>query len=185
MESCDMWLDGCAVLVIAIAAWKGAAKGAIWQLAVLGSIFGCILIAGEATPHLEQEIPFAQPLRHWVALAAVYAGISLVVFVLARTIRGWLEKVKFIEYDRHWGAILGAIKGMILVLAVTCLLLIMAPSTHTMIKASATGAVTNHTIQFTAPMLPEKLANALQKALISLDEPASGLPINQSFQFTL
>ncbi len=178
-----MWLDGCAVLVIAMAAWKGAAKGAIWQLAVLGSIVGCILIAGEATPHIEQEIPLAQPLKHWAALAAVYAGISLVVFLLARTIRGWLEKVKFIEYDRHWGAILGAIKGVILVLVVTCLLLIMAPSTHAMIKESATGAVTNQTIKYTAPMLPEKLASALQKALDSPDEPALGLPLDESFQF--
>lgn len=178
-----MWLDGCAVLVIAIAAWKGAAKGAIWQLAVMGSIVGCILIAGEATPHIEQEIPLDQPLKHWVALAAVYAGISLVVFLLARTIRGWLEKVKFVEYDRHWGAILGAMKGIILVLAVTCLLLIMAPSTHAMIQESVTGAVTNQTIQYTAPMLPEKLANALQKALNSTGKRKLSLPIDESFQF--
>jgi uncharacterized membrane protein required for colicin V production len=178
-----MWLDGCAVLVIAIAAWKGAAKGAVWQLAVLGSIAGCILIAGETTPHIEQQIPLAQPIKHWVALAAVYAGISLVVFLLARTIRGWLEKAKFVEYDRHWGAILGAIKGVILVLAITCLLLIIAPSTHTMIKESVTGAVTNQTVQYTAPMLPEKLANALKKALNSTDQPGLSLPIDESFQF--
>jgi uncharacterized membrane protein required for colicin V production len=173
-----MWLDGCAVLVITIAAWKGAAKGAVWQLAVLGSIAACILLAGEATPHLEHEIPLEQPLRHWVAVAAVYAGISLVVFLLARTIRGWLEKVKFVEYDRHWGAILGALKGTILVLVVTCLLLIMAPSTHAMIRESVTGAVTNQTIQYAAPMLPEKLANALQKAMNSSDETELSLPLN-------
>jgi uncharacterized membrane protein required for colicin V production len=165
-----MWLDGCAVLVIAIAAWKGAAKGAVWQLAVLGSIAACILLAGEATPHIEHEIPLEQPLRHWVAVAAVYAGISLVVFLLARTLRGWLEKVKFVEYDRHWGAILGAFKGIILVLAVTCLLLIMAPSTHAMIRESVTGALTNRAIQYAAPMLPEKLARALQKAMNSSEE---------------
>lgn len=178
-----MWLDGCAVVVIAIAAWKGAAKGAVWQLAVLGSMVGCVLLAGEATPHIEQEIPLAQPLKHWVALAAVYAGISLVVFLLARTIRGWLEKVKFVEYDRHWGAILGAIKGVILVLAVTCLLLIMAPSTHAMIKESVTGTVTNYTVEHTAAMLPEKLTSALRKALNSTEESEFSLPIEEAFQF--
>jgi len=180
-----MWLDGCAVLVIAIAAWKGAAKGAVWQLAVLGSIAACILLAGEATPRIEQEIPLDQPLKHWVALAAVYAGISLVVFLLARTIRGWLEKVKFVEYDRHWGAILGAIKGTILVLVVTCLLLIMAPSTHAMIRESVTGSITNRTVQYIAPMLPERLANALQKAMDSSEKPELRLPIDESFQFSL
>lgn len=173
-----MWLDGCAVLVIAIAAWKGAAKGAVWQLAVLGSIVGCILLAGEATPHIEQEIPLDQPLRHWVAVAAVYAGISLVVFLLARTIRGYLEKVKFVEYDKHWGAILGALKGFILVLAVTCLLLIMAPSTHAMIRESVTGTVTSKAIQHAAPMLPEKLVTALQKAMNSPVETEATLPLD-------
>lgn len=178
-----MWLDGCAVLVIAIAAWKGAAKGAVWQLAVLGSIAACVMIAGEATPRLEQEIPLAQPLKHWVAIAAVYAVISLIVFLLARTIRGWLEKVKFVEYDRHWGAILGAIKGTILVLVGTCLLLVVAPSTHAMIRESVTGAVTNQAIQHAAPMLPEKLATALQKAMNSSETPELTLPIDESFQF--
>lgn len=178
-----MWLDGCAVLVIAIAAWKGAAKGAVWQLAVLGSIAACVMIAGEATPRLEQEIPLAQPLKHWVAIAAVYAVISLIVFLLARTIRGWLEKVKFVEYDRHWGAILGAIKGTILVLVGTCLLLVVAPSTHAMIRESVTGAVTNQAIQQAAPMLPEKLATALQKAMNSSETPELTLPVDESFQF--
>ena len=180
-----MWLDGCAVLVIAIAAWKGAAKGAVWQLAVLGSIAACILLAGEATPHIEQEIPLDQPLKHWVAVAAVYAGISLVVFLLARTIRGWLEKVKFVEYDRHWGAILGAVKGTILVLVVTCLLLIMAPSTHAMIRESVTGAVTNRTVQHVAPMLPEKLAHALQQAMDSSEKPRLSLPVDEPLPFRL
>lgn len=175
-----MWLDGCAVLVIALAAWKGAAKGAVWQLAVLGSIVVCIFVAGELTPQLEQEIPLAQPLRHWAALAAVYAGISLVAFLLARTIRGWLEKVRFVEYDRHWGAILGAVKGIILVLAVTCLLLIIAPSTRHMIRESVTGAITNQTIQYAAPMLPAKLVMALRNAIDARDEPALTLPFNDS-----
>ena len=179
---CDMWLDGCAVLVIAIAAWKGAAKGAVWQLAVLGSIAACIMIAGEATPHIEQEIPLEQPLKHWVALAAVYAGISLVVFLLARTIRGYLEKVKFTEYDQHWGAILGALKGAILVLCLTCLSLVLARSTHSVIRESVTGVVTNQAIQHVAPMLPEKLADALMNALDSSEKTELSLPFEEPFQ---
>lgn len=180
-----MWFDGCAVLVIAIAAWKGAAKGAIWQLAVLGSVVACVLVAGEATPYLEREIPLTQPLKHWVAVAAVYAVISLVVFLLARSLRGWLEKVRFVEYDRHWGAILGAFKGAILVLAVTCLLLILAPQTHAMIRESVTGAVTDRTIQYAAPMLPEKLVNVLQKAISSTDESSSLSPLKEPFGLSL
>lgn len=177
-----MWLDGCAVLVIALAAWKGAAKGAIWQLAVLGSIAACILVAGEATPIVEREIPLAQPFKHWAAIAAVYAVISLVVFLVARGIRGWLEKVRFVEYDRHWGAILGAVKGIILVLVVTCLLLVIAPSTHGMIRESVTGAITNRTIEYLAPMLPARLADALQKAGRAPVIPDMTAPVDDAFE---
>ncbi|NQV26549.1 MAG: CvpA family protein [Rhodopirellula sp.] len=180
-----MWLDGCAVLVIVVAAWKGAAKGAVWQLAVLGSIAACIFVAGEATPYVEQEIPLAQPLKHWVALGAVYAVISLVVFILARAIRGWLERIRFVEYDRHWGAILGAMKGAILVLCVTCLMLIMAPSTHAMIRESVTGTITNQTIQYAAPMLPARLVDALQKAIDSSGNSSISSPSGDTFQLSL
>ena len=91
--------------------------------------------------------------------------------------------MKFVEYYRHWVAILGAIKGTILVLVVTCLLLVIAPSTHAMIRESVTGAVTNQAIQQAALMLPEKLATALQKAMNSRETPELTLPIDESFQF--
>ncbi len=40
--------------------------------------------------------------------------MSLVAFLVARAVRGCL-KVKFTEYDRYWGAILGLVKGAIVV----------------------------------------------------------------------
>jgi len=180
-----MWVDAAAVLLILISAWKGAARGAVWQLAVIGSIVACILVAGELAPHVEAELPFDQPLKHWVAVGAVYAGVSLVVFLIARLLRGWLEKVRFIEYDRHWGAILGAVKGGAIVLVLTGTLLILAPSTHEMIRESVTGAVADRVVKHAAPLLPPRLVFALQRALNTdnaFDEP---LPVPEPVQLSL
>ncbi|MFT4557027.1 MAG: hypothetical protein ACI92S_002384 [Planctomycetaceae bacterium] len=61
----------------------------------------------------------------------------------------------------------------------------MAPSTHAMIRESITGSITNRTVQYIAPMLPERLANALQKAMDSSEKPELSLPIDETFQFPL
>ena len=180
-----MWFDAFAVLVIALASWRGATRGAVWQLAVIGSIILCVFVAAELTPHVEPEIPLDQPLRHWVAITVVYAGASLVVFLAARALRGWLEKVKFVEYDQHWGAILGAVKGGAGILVLTCLLLILAPSSRPVIRESVTGAVTEQAVEHAAPLLPARLVFALQQALD--DGHSSPLPLRlpEPFQLSL
>lgn len=180
-----MWVDALAVLVIGISAWKGAARGAVWQLAVIGSVVACILVAGELSPQVEQNLPFEQPLKHWAAVGLVYAGVSLVVFLVARVLRGWLEKVKFVEYDRHWGAILGAIKGGAVVLIVTSLLLILAPTTHEMIRQSVTGQVTDQAVQHAAPVLPPKVVYALQRALDTNRAFDDAVPVPEPFELSL
>ena len=98
-----MWYDALSVVVILVFAWKGAARGAIWQLAVIGSVGLCILLAGHLTPEIEPHIPLEAPLRHWAAVGIVYLGLSLVVFLAARQLRGGVEKAEFVENDRQWG----------------------------------------------------------------------------------
>jgi uncharacterized membrane protein required for colicin V production len=170
-----MWYDALSVVVILVFAWKGAARGAIWQLAVIGSVGLCILLAGHLTPEIEPHIPLEEPLRHWAAVGIVYLGLSLVVFLAARQLRGWIEKAEFVEYDRHWGAILGLSKGIALMLVVTCLLAVLAPSSRTMLRKSYTGYSARIGVEYAAPLLPAKVSIGLIQAL---DEPPlSPLPV--------
>ena len=170
-----MWYDALSVLVILVFAWKGAARGAIWQLAVIGSIALCLLFAGSLTPAIEPHIPLEEPLRHWAALALVYLGLSLAVFLTSRHLKGWVEKIEFEEYDRHWGAILGIAKGIALMLIVTGLLAILAPSSREMLRASSTGQTTRVAVEYTAPLLPTRVSVGLIQALD--DPPISPLPV--------
>lgn len=170
-----MWYDALSILVILVFAWKGAARGAIWQLAVIGSIGLCILLAGHLTPQIEPHIPLEDPLRHWAAIGLVYLGLSLIVFLVARHLRNWIEKARFVEYDRHWGTILGVAKGIILMLVVTGLLAVLAPSSREMLRTSFTGQSTRVAVEYASPLLPARVADGLLQAL---DDPPPGpLPV--------
>lgn len=160
-----MWYDAFAVLIVLVFTWKGAARGAIWQLAVIGSITLCIVFAGQLTPLLKEHIPFDEPVKHWVALGVVYLGLSLVVFLICRQLKVWIEKVKFGEYDKHWGAILGLIKGLAFAIVLTSLVAILVPKTRDTIRDSYTGLVTRFASDQLSPILPAKLALGLNEAL--------------------
>ncbi len=169
-----MWYDAFAVLVIGLFAWRGAARGAVWQLAVIGAIVLCAIFAGQLTPVLEPHIPLEMPFRHWAAVGIVYLALSLLTFLVARHLRAWLEKVKFVEYDRHWGAILGLVKGGGLVLALTCLLVILMPQSRAPIRDSWTGGATQIVVTRIAHLLPERVVFGLQQAF--KDEPVLPMP---------
>ena len=175
-----MWYDALSVVVILVFGWKGAARGAIWQLAVIGSVGLCVLLAGYVTPEIEPHIPLEEPLRHWAAVGLVYLGLSLVVFLAARQLRGWVEKARFVEYDRHWGTILGIVKGVALMLVVTGLVAVLAPSSRKMLRESFTGFSTRIAVEYAAPFLPAKVSIGLIQAL---DEPPlSPLPVLSPFK---
>lgn len=159
-----MWYDAFVLLVLILFTWRGAARGAVWQLAVIGAIVLCVVFAGQLTPILEPHIPLQDPFRHWAAVSVVYLALSLVTFLTARQLRAWLEKVKFVEYDRHWGAILGLVKGGGLVLALTCILLILLPQSRPPIRDSWTGHATQMVVSHVGHLLPQKLVLGLKNA---------------------
>jgi uncharacterized membrane protein required for colicin V production len=181
-----MWYDAFAVLLIGLFAWRGAARGAVWQLAVIGAIVLCAVFAGQLTPALEPHIPLEEPFHHWAAVGIVYLALSLVTFLAARQLRAWLEKVKFVEYDRHWGAILGLVKGGGLMLALTCLLVILMPQSRAPIRESWTGDATQVVVDRVAHLLPKRVVSELQQAF--KDEsllPGPTFPIRGSEPFEL
>ncbi len=178
-----MWYDALTVVVIGLLAWRGAARGAIWQLAVLGSVGLCIIFARQITPHIEPHLPVGEPVRHWLAVGLVYLALSLVMFVLARYLRGWIEKIKFVEYDRHWGAILGGLKGILLMLVLTTVLVVLVPSTRDSVRPSYSGIATRATLEYLSPMFPKKVAIGLRNAFS--DPPALQPPIDLGEPFEL
>ncbi len=168
-----MWYDIGALVVVLVFAWKGANRGAIWQLATIASIGLCIFFAAQLSPRVEEHLPqnIDPAIRHWAAIGVVYLGLSFVTFLIARKLRLWFEKIRFVEFDRHWGAILGAAKGALVVLAATIIAIIAQPAFQPAILESTTGKVSLYAANQAPLVLPPDLAEPILRALPDGPQP--------------
>lgn len=175
-----MWCDIGAIAVILWFAYRGASRGAVWQLAALASVGLCVLFAGQLRPLVEGILPeqVTPAMRPSVSIAIVYLGISLLTFLVARKVRLWFEKSRFVEFDRHWGAILGAAKGLLAVLVVVAGIVGLVPPLRSVIRESKTGMVAKLASQIARPMLPDSVGKALDEAF----EPVASEELPLSFE---
>src|SRR5262249_44900376 len=116
---CAMWYDVFMLIIVAYTTIRGAMKGMAWQLAAIASLVLCFLFATPVSLSVGPAIPVNPPLNRWLAMLGIYLAFSFACFGVARLLRGWLEAIKFQEYDRHLGALFGLVKGITICLVVT------------------------------------------------------------------
>lgn len=177
--------DALNVLVLLAFIWRGASRGAVWQLAVVASVVSCALLAGQAVPKIEGHIPLQAPFRNWAALGVLYLALSLVAFLLARQLRLKMEEKRFEEYDRHWGAILGGVKGAGLCLLVACLAVVLVPAVRPAVRESWSGRVSLKALDLAAPALPSELSTKLRAAFEGDAAPLPELPLGSPLKLPL
>lgn len=175
-----MWCDIGAIVVILWFAYRGASRGAVWQLAALAAVGLCVLFAGQLRPLVDGVLPeqVTLAMRPWVSIAVVYLGISLVTFLIARKVRLWFEASRFVEFDRHWGAILGAAKGLLFVLVLVAGVVGFVPPLRSVIRESKTGMVAKLASQIARPMLPDSVGKTLDEAF----EPVASDELPTAFE---
>src|SRR5262245_38343757 len=105
-----MWYDALMLAILLFTTIRGAAKGMAWQLAAIAALVLCFLFATPLSLVVAPSINLAPPLNRWVAMLAIYLAFSFGCFSIARLLRGWLEELRFTEYDRHLGALFGLLK---------------------------------------------------------------------------
>jgi uncharacterized membrane protein required for colicin V production len=149
-----MVFDGLVIAFIALAAafgaWKGFARMAAAVVApVLGFAVGWPLSA---------EFP---TVNRWLAFAALYLVLTLLVFVAAGLYRLRLERAKMEGWDNHLGLILGAAQGCVLAVALTLLALSVSHGWRDRIAATRTGSLMAQVIREVRPLLPSRAADVL------------------------
>lgn len=151
------WIDGVATAVIVICAFKGANRGAVWQLAAVATLIFAAAFTTRLAPFVVEQLPETvdPQIRPWVAIGIVYLGLSFGVYLIASRIRVWFEKARFVEFDRHWGAILGAIKGALIVIATILVTAITLPRSRDEIRRSGSGAITKFSVERLLPLMPK------------------------------
>lgn len=171
-----MWYDLLMVGMLLVAVVRGAMRGFIWQVAAIAAIVLCFGFAGTLADSLAPMIPGVEPpLNRWLAMLALYLGFSFISFGIARMLREWMEKIRFVEYDRHLGAVFGFVKGVAFCLVVTFFVITLSDSVRQQVLASQSGHASAIIMDRLHPVMPEKLHEVLEQYIHQLDQPGMNL----------
>ncbi len=172
------WIDGVAIAVVVYCGIKGASRGAVWQLAAVATLVLAAVFTARLAPLVEERLPetIDVQLRPWVAIGLVYLGLSFFVYLLAGRIRAWFEKARFLEFDRHWGAIIGAVKGTLIVITAVALVAITVPKARVDIRRSRSGVVAKFAVEKLLPLMPDWVSEPAKSAFNETEGREEELP---------
>ena len=160
--------DGIMLLIVFFTTVHGFWKGATWQIAPIMSLVLGYMVAmpmSVTTAHY-----FGSPPQNRLfAMVAIYIATSLVVYLMFRSFREGIDKAKLTEFDRHLGALLGAVKGVLLTVSITVILLIYSTMAREIILKSESSTIAAKIINAIYPILPRAMNQLLRPYLRQLD----------------
>lgn len=157
--------------VLIFAAARGAAKGIVWQLATIAALVLCFAFSESLSLAVAPLITVKPPLNRWIAMFGLYLGFSFVSFAAARSLREWIEKAKFVEYDRHLGGLFGLVKGGVFCLFVTFFTVTLSESARAYIFNSYSGYAAAVAMDQLHVVMPDGLHDVLEPYIHQLDRP--------------
>ncbi len=175
-----MHFDLAILAVLAFTAWRGAAKGLVWQLAWIAALILCFTVSGTASPPIARLIPIEAPLNRWIAMFVIYVASVFVTFWLARKINDWMEKRRFKDFDRHLGALFGFAKGVLISLTITFFLVTLSTSARDVVLNSKSGYAAALVMDRLHPVMSEEFHDALEPYIHQLDDAAGDSPLLHS-----
>jgi membrane protein required for colicin V production len=173
-----MWYDVAVLAVLGYSVFRGARKGIVWQLAVIGSIILCFAFAQSFSVAMAPFFAVEPPLDRWLAMLVLYVVFSFLSFAVARKLRGWIEAAKFEEYDRHLGAVFGLVKGVMFCLVMTFFTVTLSgrfPGLREQVFDSYSGKAAAVAMDRLHPIMPAELHDVLAPYIHSLDRPGLDL----------
>ncbi len=146
-------LGGC----VLFGAWKGMA----WQLASLASLVVSYLVALQFADVLAPMIGAEEPWNRFAAMAILYAGSSMAIWMLFRVLASAIDRVKMREFDRQLGALFGALKGVLLCVAITFFAVTLSSTARGIILESKSGYYIGALLDRVHPLIPEGMHETL------------------------
>jgi membrane protein required for colicin V production len=173
-----MWYDFAVLGVLVYCMARGASRGFIFQLATMAGIVLCLMFAETFSGIVGPHISLQPPLNEWVSMFGAYLFFSFIAFGAARMLTKGIEEAGLKEYNSHLGAIFGLAKGVVVCLVATFFLATL-DATHNVIANSKSGYYAAVTMQKIHPIMPEKLHDALNRYIHSLDNIPGVGPIHE------
>lgn len=173
-----MWYDFAVLGVLVFCMARGASRGFIFQLATIAGIVLCLMFAETFSGIVGPHISLKPPLNEWVTMFGAYLFFSFIAFGAARMLTKGIEEAGLKEYNSHLGAVFGLAKGVVVCLVATFFLATL-DATHNVIANSKSGYYAAVTMQKIHPIMPEKLHDALNRYIHSLDNIPGVGPIHE------
>ena len=174
METYDIVMLAVLLGAVLFGAWKGLA----WQLASMASIFLSYMVAVQFRDVVTPMIKATPPWNVFFAMLILYVGASLVIWILFRFVRAFIDRVKLTEFDRQFGALFGFAKGVLLCVIITFFAVTLLDEPR---KQSIINSYSGHTIARILDkahgVMPKEIHDVLGPYIHRLDkelEPGAG-----------
>lgn len=166
-----MVFDAVVVALILAAACFGAWRGFASQVAGILSLIAGFLVAIPLSAPLAPLFGSKGPLNRLIALAVVYAIVSLGMYVLAFRYYKMIQKWKLESWDRHLGTLMGAFKGCILAITLTFFAITLFSGLREPILRTSTGRLMGRVVRALHPIWPTEVHDILHPYHHLLDAP--------------
>ena len=151
------------IVVLAGAVLFGAWKGLAWQVASLAAVFVSYFVAVNFYPQVAAMIDTDGPWNKFLAMLILYIGTSLGIWITFGFVRSFIEKMHLKGFDRHVGAILGAVKGALLCIVITLFAVTLLGETQTKtICNSASGGYIAKAIDRLEGFVPPEVHSVIE-----------------------
>ena len=164
-----MWYDIFILAILVFAAYRGAQRGAIFQVAAIASVILCFVFAEAISAAIGPMVKLAPPLNNWVVMIVAYLVFSFASFGFARVLQRWVEKAGMTEFNKHVGGGFGLVKGIAFALVITFFAVTLSPKTRALLKDSRSGHLAANIMRAIHPVMPENFQRALDKYRYQLE----------------
>ena len=159
------WLDyaviGVFVVSLAVGVWHGLVREVLSILGWVIAFLAANLLAGPLGPHMPQIIPSPE-LRVAAAYIAVFIASLVVTSLLGLLLSKIVKAAGLGGVDRALGALFGAARGLLIVLAAALLAGLTSAPRQPFWKESASGPYLVRAALMVKPVLPQTFAERLR-----------------------
>lgn len=158
------------IAVLAGATLWGFYKGMARQVASLASLAASYFIALRVSPSLAPHLGKQEPSNRFLAMLLVYLATALAIWLVFRKISQFIERVQLKEFDRQVGALFGAVKGVLLCVAITFFMVSLSDAGRGTVLASRSGVYIARLLRDADPIMPKELHAVLDPYLRKLEQ---------------
>lgn len=151
---------------VVLGAWKGFA----WQLAGIASLILGFVVAIPMSKVAAPLFGQTAPLNRWIAMAVIYVVTSLGIYLVAFIYRRFLERFQLHHWDRHLGAVMGGVKGWMIVLVLTLFAVTLSTRARETVLATKMGRYAAVSLNAIHPVFPPEVHDILHPYVHQLDE---------------